>query len=262
MVNLRKYLLLLIKITISHKMNKDIAEIYNKAKAFAKTQQFLDVIQTLKEAIKTIDISKPLEEVEQKAYGMLGNAYIKIKKPKAAIALLKPLHESGRGNTVTTNTLGNAYAIDKNQKGFETVKADTSPITMRDYLQAKLYYLNNQSSEALNVLKPYIIEAQNIRDVPTSIMGAYLSCTGNDSPLLEHLRASAGEEYFSFLMRRRDSWRADPTRAELANDFMFSSQTLWELGGTPASTQDRNGLGLSPVHGALVAVKQKTPTFG
>lgn len=174
----------------------------------------------------------------------LGKAYIQSEQPELAIQILKPLHVSGKGDYLTAFQLGNAYAITKNQKGFDDVKYEVRQGPMRDYLQAKLHYLNNDSAAALKVVRPHITNAANIAEVHGNILNIFLATVGDESPIFQHLKSSVDETIFVRLIERRDIWRANPLRMELANDPMHSSQMLWELGGVAASRKDATSAGL------------------
>lgn len=177
-------------------------------------------------------------------FGMLANAYIKTGNPKAAIALLKPLHESGRGNTVTTNTLGNACATAQNENLFYAIKAAITPSNLQEYLEAKIKYLNGDIAAARRIVRRHIAAAPTMESIAGGILSIFLATTPAGDPLLGHMKAAMGDERFNRAMERAEAWKRSPLRVEMEMVWMSSSSTLFELGAYPVSGSDRNKAGL------------------
>lgn len=209
-----------------------------------------------KQPDKAIALLKPLHvsgHGDSVTIATLGNAYIHDQNPKAAIALLKPLHDSGRGNTITTNILGNAAAIQKDHAIFDSVKGAIEPKTTRDYLEAKLLYLDNQPQKALRVLRPHI--EGDIKNMSSNMCGIFLNVIPDKSPLQEFLKQCVGEETFARMMEHKELWRDNPLRAELSDVQLSDGRMIHILGATPVSHADRikAGMPIAAQHGPRIS---------
>jgi len=179
----------------------------------------------------------------------LSFAHLQNNDPLAAISLLEPHKKSGLGNDTTAKILCFAYVATKNRHGFDLYKDEISQKSLRDYLNAKLFYFENNSHKALEKLQPYV--QGDIRTMPFNIVMLYMACIGDESPVLKFIKAAVGEQSYNNLIQERNKWREDPMRADLQRDWMASAKFLFELGANPVSAADRSKAGLGrevPVH--------------
>ncbi|MGH1456322.1 MAG: tetratricopeptide repeat protein [Alphaproteobacteria bacterium] len=164
----------------------------------------------------------------------LGNAYIHARRPEEGIAFLKSWINSDRGDNVTANILGKALVATQNRKKFDAHKNNITPETMRDYLDAKLHFLEGAPQKAMKILTPQIQE--NLRMNTASL---FMACLEEDSPWHGILQQSLGQNTYDYISDHIAEWKDNPQRAILDDLEISNGHDLFELGGLPISHAER-----------------------
>ncbi len=194
-----------------------------------------------------IAVLKPLyqnEETDNIAATLLANAYLHDGRPKAAIAILKPMYESGNVDHRVTGVLGNAYISMNDMKALDALRKDLPEDTYWDYMMAKFCYLGDDYKGVHKIVQPYL--QRNIEDVPKNLLSIYAASLGDEHPVMIQLSQTMHPESYANLLASRDEWRENPQRAQSRNDRYSTTTMLFELGGVPISTKDRQMAGISP----------------
>lgn len=177
------------------------------------------------------------------AANTLGRAYIQAENPQSAIKLLKPIHDSHRGDAATVNILGHAHVVNGDRQSFDRIKEEIQPPSLRDYLDAKLHYLQNDRAKASALLARHM--RQDIQVIGFNMLALFLACQGDRTPFLKALKTTAlREDEIALLTERADEWQRNPAHTLMADFKMASTQTMFAEGALPASRADRTKAGI------------------
>ncbi len=194
-----------------------------------------------------IKILKPLHENghgNTHIANTLGNAYIHAEQPQQAINTLKPLHEGGHGNTHTASILGNAYASTQDLSGFFSIKDDIKPQVHRDFLQAKLNFLNNEQQKVKDILRPYIEKDFDNLGHRINVISLFSACLPNDSQVAKSIFESLNEDVFQRIMMQRIEWMTNPLKVEVLDINFSDAQRLFAEGASAVSAADLKKAGI------------------
>ncbi len=201
----------------------------------------------------------------------LGNAYLHLGKPDDAIKLLKPLCDSGEGNKFTTGILSNAYlhsgkpddaikllklneddgddaktrilanayVLQKNRKAFDLMKVDIEPPIVRDYLDAKLYYLEGFSRKARAIIQQHMHEKAR-----SHIIGLFMACSEGKQELHTVLKDQFGARFSGKVKKISKAWISNSLQVELKAGKVSSGNKIFDLGALPISRSERIKAGL------------------
>lgn len=160
---------------------------------------------------------------------VLADAHLQNGNAPEAIRILKPIKKVRPDDSAVQKILANAY-IETNQRSeFHDTVRKIKDQSAKDYLTAKFHFLDNETSKAMTILRPY---ATGERNSSRNIRYLFLACVGPE--LVENHER---EEY--------KRWHDNPLRAEMRNDFMASSKTMYEEGANPVSSSAKKAASLA-----------------
>ncbi len=173
----------------------------------------------------------------------LANAHLHSGTEQDAIKILKPFYQKDPKDSAVQKVLANAYISTRQEKAFFDVIEHVSDRRTKDYLTAKFFYLGNESKRAMDVLRPY---ASGKEKPSSNIRYLFLACAGPS-----FVADGEREEY--------ERWQKNPLRAEMHNDYMASSQRMFEEGANPVDSQTKRASSIE--RGALVPVRGNPPSL-
>ncbi len=204
-------------------------------KFFAQYAQFLLQQKRPDDAIILLnDLHQDENRGNDVTASIFGNAYIHARRPEEGITFLESWINSDRGDNVTANILGKALVATQNRKKFDAHKNNITPETMRDYLDAKLHFLEGAPQKAMKILTPQIQE--NLRMNTASL---FMACLEEDSPWHGILQQSLGQNTYDYISDHIAEWKDNPQRAILDDLEISNGHDLFELGGLPISHAER-----------------------
>lgn len=134
----------------------------------------------------------------------LGKAYLKAGQEIKAIPLLQCLHDKGHANEYTTGILGHAYVMTKDRNGFDGIKQDIGLIDLRDYMDAKLCYMEGHMKQARQILAPYL----NRESPPRNMIGLYMASTFNEDGIIQaQIKAALGTDRYNEMRSIGQAWQ-------------------------------------------------------
>ncbi len=113
------------------------------------------------------------------------------------------------------------------------------PETMRNYLDAKLYYLEGKPQKSMKILTPMIQDSLHMNTA-----SLFMACLEQDNPWHGILKENMGEDRYNYIRDHIAEWKENPQRA-IIDDLKYSnSGDLFELGGLPISHAEREKSGV------------------
>jgi len=227
----------------------------------------------VKDPKKAIELIEDLDRriIDDFTYNVLAEAYIQDENPKKALEILGGcsglddyticliayahihnghpekacdlFNDKYRGEEVSPYTIvmwANASVMSKNRKDFDHIKGRVNNESMRDYLDAKLCYFENDISRMQSILTPYI-NSKHSRQNMTSL---YALSLPEDSPIHEVLRDIYGKDNYDLFMKNKEAWINNPNISFRYDRSETEITPLYEYGGNPVNQTERSKLGI------------------